>query len=397
MALDPTIPLRAGRIPGRSDPMRNTLGALKIAQTQQSMAAQQRKMELEQRQRQKLAQISAMPEADQPGAVSAMQLAGGDIKGWRSGRKAELEERLKTSEIQRDQTDMALRGLTFVRDQASYNDWVGSLSEVNPELASQLPPEYTQQLKGKLMEHGLSVKDRLRRQLEMDKFEHTKMHQKEMRELKRQGKDQSIVNVGGPTVVMPGAQGLDKKNARDAQKNIIGGMKTVTMLEAVSRSYDPEFLTFYGQGKQMLTRLKEKAGAKLSPEERDSLGKYSRFRQNVEQHFNQYRKEITGAAAAVQELDRLKKSMFNTDNSPTEFESMFNEYQGQSKRGVRIYQHVLRRGVPIGSPEFERQFAALWNSGADDDAQMRGEELKAANFSDAQVVEQLKREGYTAR
>jgi hypothetical protein len=72
------------------------------------------------------------------------------------------------------------------------------------------------------------------------------------------------------------------------------------------------------------------------------------MRTNVEQAFNTYRKEITGAAASVKELDRLKKSMFNMDMSPTEFTAAISQFENLMVRSRDLYNNLLSQGVSPG-------------------------------------------------
>lgn len=99
------------------------------------------------------------------------------------------------------------------------------------------------------------------------------------------------------------------------------------------------------------------------------LQQATRFKQGIEQIFNQYRKEITGAAASVQELERLKEAMMNADLSPTQFESSYNEFIAKIMRGQKIAAQMAREGYDPSKDENAEMFDRMWNAGVFGDAE----------------------------
>lgn len=377
----------------QQDPMRNTLGAMKIAQTRQQMAAQQRQMQLAEQQRQRLAQIADMPEGQRAGAIEEMQLRTGDIGGYQSSRKAKLEEALKRMDMQREQTDMALRGLALVSTQADYDAFASNLIQQNPDLAGKLPAQYTPQVKQQLMSYGMSVKDQLSRMHEQAKFEYDKMHRDEMRRLKASGADKTTINFS-PTITT-GSMPATKKTINKLQGDLLSGMQTLTSLDQIKKLYDPSFLTYSAKFKNWRDIELEKLGANLGEPDKQQIKRMQRYAGAVNQTFNEYRREITGAAAPVQELQQLKKDLFSTAMGPSQFEGAINQFEDKIKRGLRLKRLIIRNGVPVTEEKFRSEMNRLWNSGADDDPEARGDELERdTDMTEEEIARQLVQEGY---
>lgn len=132
----------------------------------------------------------------------------------------------------------------------------------------------------------------------------------------------------------------------DLQKNIISTADQLSRLGQIKDDYQRDFLTYQGKFKTLTSRVLDKANLADSGQVK-FLQQQTKFKNGVEQLFNQYRKEITGAAASVQELDRLKESMLNADMSPAEFEAAYEQFQSLISRSVQLKQQFLSQGVPI--------------------------------------------------
>ena len=210
--------------------------------------------------------------------------------------------------------------------------------------------------------------------------------------------------VGGSTsvsignITAGGNMPLAKPVVPAMQKDVIYGMDASARLAEIEKRFKPEMLTYMGKAKNAANIFAEKAGMQLDPETKKQVRDMTGFRTSVEQNFNQYRKEITGAAASVQELDRLKKSMFNADMSPTEFEAAFDTYKKEAARVLRLKRAILRSGLPVGTEEFGNQLDSAFLGGAqansDQDADARGYELEQQGLTPEEVTEKLIEEGY---
>ena len=209
----------------------------------------------------------------------------------------------------------------------------------------------------------------------------------------RTGETITTTPEGGVTITrgVAASPKLDKQIIRNLSKSIINNEQNLSRLDRIGSQFIPEFLTFGGRIGATISSLKSKAGVDLKPEDRKFLQNRRKFTQNINQVFNAYRKEITGAAASVQELESLKKAMLSEDLSPAEFQASFDEFRRELQRSNRLSRKVLRDGLP-GS--FGKNLDALFTSGADDNADVRGEELLQEGLTEDQVFEKLESEGF---
>ncbi len=189
---------------------------------------------------------------------------------------------------------------------------------------------------------------------------------------------------------------LGKAATNEVQKGAVGDLKLIEQTDNIGRLYDRKFLEYMPQLSAWKTRILSKGGVDVTPEDREFLKKKTKFDNGVERLFNSYRKEITGAAAAVQELDRLKKSFLNVDMAPIEFEASLEEYQAELKRTYRLRVKLLREGLDPNTPQGGAAFDNEYLGGADDSAQARGDEILSdnPNLSPEEVLQQLQNEGY---
>lgn len=117
-------------------------------------------------------------------------------------------------------------------------------------------------------------------------------------------------------------------------------------LASIEASFDPSLLTYLGRGQTALARVKDKLGS-ASPEEIKRVRKARRFFQQINTEFNAYRKEITGAAASVRELEDLKEAMINGDLGPGEFQASFETYVSDLRSQRAIAAEMLREGLDV--------------------------------------------------
>jgi hypothetical protein len=207
---------------------------------------------------------------------------------------------------------------------------------------------------------------------------------------------QTGVVVGPDGTVTIGAP-LASGNVAKAQEKVTTAMDNLARLREIRTTFDPQFLTYLGQGRQALLRTKERAGVTLDPAEQQSVGQYRQFSEGVDQFFNQYRKDITGAAAAVSELSSLKDAILNKDLSPTEFVASFDRLVNESTRTINIQNALLEQGLSPSSKSFQQQADQLFMSGRNKNYMQRGTELEKQGLSDDQIKQQLRLEGYSIR
>jgi hypothetical protein len=206
----------------------------------------------------------------------------------------------------------------------------------------------------------------------------------------------------GNPIMSTGRQPLGRAASNEQEKdlgaevNLFDRLQTLGELAGLDESgrmTDPSMLTYRGQAENFFTAQAEKLGVSVDDVSRQALVKRTKFVTGVEQLFNAYRKEITGAAAAVQELERLKKSFINMDMAPTEFEAAYSQYSEELQRSMRVRRRLMREGFNISEQNGGAAMDRLFLSGGDDDPQARFGEL-SEQYGVEKAYELMAREGY---
>lgn len=122
-------------------------------------------------------------------------------------------------------------------------------------------------------------------------------------------------------------------------------------------------------GLEQVTELGAKAITGQGPEDRaKGLQVANAYLNSVEQFFNTYRKDITGAAAAEKELERLRASFINSDLSPSQFKGALDQLLSKYTSEAEFNKNVLNKGLDV-SPKNEalRQHLKSLNKYSDDE------------------------------
>jgi len=150
----------------------------------------------------------------------------------------------------------------------------------------------------------------------------------------------------------------------EIQKDIKNNEKAMAQIEKLQKDYDPSYFTFKGQADASTSKFAEKSkgtpgleGASnlaasrvtgKSPKERAQfIEKRSQYINNIEQVFNTYKKEITGAAAGEREIEMLRKSFLNGDMSPSEFQGAMEQVVSKYKSEGDINKSALTTGIDV--------------------------------------------------
>ena len=180
------------------------------------------------------------------------------------------------------------------------------------------------------------------------------------------------------------------------QKDVINLMGQLENLDAISgENAFKDVLTIQGKLYRKGLKIADSLKMPLSDENKEYLGKARQFTEGVEQIFNTYRKEITGAQAAIKELEMLRDSVINKKLTPTEFEYSLKRFRDQITRSLRLKRMLLRDGFT--GKDLSAKLDQMITGGVDvseTEIDNRGDELKATGLSDADVVKQLRKEGY---
>jgi len=217
--------------------------------------------------------------------------------------------------------------------------------------------------------------------------------------------------VGKPTVgrTPQDIEAMTPTVRSQTQKEVKGLMTQLNDLTALKEDYKSDFLTYQGKFKKWALNQTSRFRGQLSPEDQKYVSGARKFVEGVEQIFNQYRKQITGAQAAMKEIKMLRDSILNKDLSPAEFEASYDRYAAQIKRQLRLKRELMRQGfkqdTPIDKKKFGKVFDDRVKSGSDvspKEMNARGDEIASQLLQQGipqdqiqtQVLSILKEEGY---
>lgn len=148
-----------------------------------------------------------------------------------------------------------------------------------------------------------------------------------------------IVDTGGGT-----ASDISPRVKGELQMDIAYSLEQLARVKAVGESFSKDYLTWYGRAKGTGLRLMSFAGVELSPEQKQFLQGKRVFIEGVEQLFNIYRKDITGAQAVMKELTMLRDSILNKNLAPDEFDASYRRFIEDGERALVIKMDLLEKG-----------------------------------------------------
>lgn len=107
----------------------------------------------------------------------------------------------------------------------------------------------------------------------------------------------------------------------ELEKTIISNFELLDVSRRIAESFDPEFLTYYGQGRQGLLNFVDRTPLRgiLTEEDRESIRNASRFEQSTITLVNATIRAITGAQMSQGEAERIKTQVPNLDDPPEKF------------------------------------------------------------------------------
>lgn len=189
----------------------------------------------------------------------------------------------------------------------------------------------------------------------------------EIQNPKEKGKGSS----GGMEIVAPDGtvvkmQGLTTPTQTENQKSLISNEKNATQFEQLKKDYDPAYFTYKNQAGAKLSKEAEKssdipvvgtatnflANAVTGMNEEDRgkfLEKRTKYMSGLEQMFNAYKHEITGAAAGEKEIEMIRKSVLNGEMAPSEAKGSLEQIISKYKSEADQYKKTLGSGLDVGS------------------------------------------------
>ena len=139
-----------------------------------------------------------------------------------------------------------------------------------------------------------------------------------------------------------------------------GKLKQLAELDLIGDQFSNDYLTVFGAAAAKAGGVLDKLGAagefvddvsqKIfgTKDLTEFNAKRRNFRNNVDQFFQQYRIEVTGAQAAIKELEMLRNIVLNPDLGPTAFKEVWQDFVAKAEEGLRQHQQFLREGIPVG-------------------------------------------------
>jgi hypothetical protein len=153
--------------------------------------------------------------------------------------------------------------------------------------------------------------------------------------------------------------------ATDLQKGTMGAIETdmkdtsvsLSALKGIMESYKPEYLDLYAPVKAKLGHVASKVGfPKLfGKDNRKFTDERDAFMQGAYEAFVKFRKQITGVAGGMQELQMIAKAFPDVqDDDPKQFESKANAAIRNSERALRVLDDMKKNGIDINQTNFTK-------------------------------------------
>ncbi len=155
---------------------------------------------------------------------------------------------------------------------------------------------------------------------------------------------------GSTEILMGGQKGetpeLQSTTKNNLEKDIINAFDQLSSIERMSENEMLEVFTLKGDVKNAWFSFKDYIDMdplKLSPEEAKYQQQAAAFKNALESNFHIFRKDITGAQAAILELKKLKEDLINKELTKNQYIGLKNEYIKKSKTALRVKQFLLRK------------------------------------------------------
>lgn len=160
-----------------------------------------------------------------------------------------------------------------------------------------------------------------------------------------------------PGVIEPadGSVPLGSPAYNETQKKVAEYQSQLRQLDDLENSFEPEFLMAKGRAKNTVDQWSDWLTGK---EVFGTIDGRAQFTTGAEQFFNAYRVSITGAAAAQQELEMLRKATINMEIGPTEFKARMKQIRKRAEGELQAKYGLMRGGIqqpgagkpPAGAP-----------------------------------------------
>jgi len=182
-------------------------------------------------------------------------------------------------------------------------------------------------------------------------------------------KMQEQMNKGSSTNVTVNVDSKGNQELTKAQRSAIQGKLMSTKdqlktLDKIGSEFNDSYFTYEGAAWSKIGAFFDKLGvSKNNPIVGGTIdynaGRVTQVAQ-IDMLFNQYRKEITGAAAAVAELEALKKAYLNADRGPEATKAMISTLKDIGRRGYEELKSQLSDGLDLNSTSIDWNDNSSW-------------------------------------
>ncbi len=153
--------------------------------------------------------------------------------------------------------------------------------------------------------------------------------------------------------------GMGTAPSNKVQQDLLAATAGLMRMNQIYDRFDPAFATYGGQFEGLKSRIKEKAGYQLQPQEQEFLGKFSAYRAEAGQMLADTLKELSGAAVTPQEAERQKVWMINPGeglfdgDSPTQVRAKIDRFRQFQKRAIARLNYINKHGLSLKNVPLE--------------------------------------------
>lgn len=153
--------------------------------------------------------------------------------------------------------------------------------------------------------------------------------------------DGTVIEQGGYGV--PG--GMGKKALNTVESNIVDTLQFIPALNQIAANYNDEHLSLMGRAKGKYLKGKDIVNPEWTDAQDEAfISQHTKLRQATGRLFNAYRKEVTGAAAAVSELKLLMQDFLNKDMGPAEFKASYESFVSLIEQQIQLNRELKNQG-----------------------------------------------------
>jgi len=198
-------------------------------------------------------------------------------------------------------------------------------------------------------------------------------------------KTMSIVEsvAGGEGKIIGGKAELTTGAETQFQKDLKVSQEQIETMRQLGEEFEPEFLTVQGKLAAEVGNLLDKIGApdilgakELNTAKRSFIAKTDRL-------FSRYRKAVTGAQAAVKELEILRKEFISGDLAPDVFKQIWSDIFDAEELRIKNLSTALSGGIDVSGETPEKPVI-----GEDEVSDVEAEAIAQERFEERKIAVQ---------